>query len=451
MTDGSNEPRRSESKSTTNVTSPMTQGHWLNRAGDTTLGTFCIAAAFGTYFCMYAFRKPFTAGTYESIEFKTILIAAQVSGYTLSKFIGIKVISEMPAHRRAIGILTLIFVAELALFGFAVIPPPWNALMLFINGLPLGMVFGLVLAFLEGRRMTEALNAGLCASFIISSGVVKSVGRWLIVSQGVSEYWMPFCTGLVFLPGLLFAVWLLSQIPPPSAADVALRSERRPMTSADRWEFVRRNGFGLWLLIIIFILLTIMRSVRDDFAVEIWEKLLGDAEEDPGVYSKTETLIAFAVVIINGFAIAIKKNRTALLASLVLMAAGFVVVLATLLGRSMGILGPFPFMVLVGLGMYIPYVAFHTTVFERLIASVQEAANVGYLMYLADATGYLGYVGVMMYKNMTTEDVNMLGLFTGLAFGISVFSLILTGLLIAYFSRRLAPIGVATQGARATR
>jgi uncharacterized membrane protein len=63
-------------------------------------GAYCIVAAFGTYFCMYAFRKPFAAGTYADLEFagmnyKILLIITQVAGYTLSKFIGIKVISEM--------------------------------------------------------------------------------------------------------------------------------------------------------------------------------------------------------------------------------------------------------------------------------------------------------------------------------------------------------------------
>ena len=82
----------------------------LARAGPTSFSMYCIVAAFGTYFCMYAFRKPFTAATYEGIEwlgigYKTILVAAQVFGYTLSKFIGIKVVSEMPARYRAIAIL----------------------------------------------------------------------------------------------------------------------------------------------------------------------------------------------------------------------------------------------------------------------------------------------------------------------------------------------------------
>ena len=93
---------------------------------------YCIVAAFSTYFCMYAFRKPFTAGTFEDvmlwgIGYKTILVAAQVSGYTLSKFIGIKVISEMSARWRAVAIIGVLSVAELSLLLFAVVPPPWNA------------------------------------------------------------------------------------------------------------------------------------------------------------------------------------------------------------------------------------------------------------------------------------------------------------------------------------
>ncbi len=82
------------------------------------------AAAFCTYFCMYAFRKPFTAGTFEGqsvfgFDFKAVLVIAQLLGYMLSKFIGIKVISEMRSERRAAAILGLIFTAEAALVGFA--------------------------------------------------------------------------------------------------------------------------------------------------------------------------------------------------------------------------------------------------------------------------------------------------------------------------------------------
>ena len=76
---------------------------------------------------MYGFRKPFTAATYETDPFepgiKASLVGAQVLGYMLSKFIGIKVISEMTAERRAIALLGLIGVAQLALVAFGLVPP----------------------------------------------------------------------------------------------------------------------------------------------------------------------------------------------------------------------------------------------------------------------------------------------------------------------------------------
>ena len=84
---------------------------------------WCMLAAFGTYFCMYAFRKPFNAGTYANyslwgLDYKAILIVAQVFGYMASKFIGIKIISELKAHHRKRLIICLILFAETALLLF---------------------------------------------------------------------------------------------------------------------------------------------------------------------------------------------------------------------------------------------------------------------------------------------------------------------------------------------
>src|SRR5271156_4626552 len=141
---------------------------------------------FGAYFAMYAFRKPFTVASFEGVapvivHYKIALVISQLFGYALAKLLGIKVISETPPHRRAVSILGLIGAAELALVLFALIPAPWNIACLFANGLALGMIWGLVFGFLEGRRLSELLGAMLCASFIVSSGVVKSAGESVIL------------------------------------------------------------------------------------------------------------------------------------------------------------------------------------------------------------------------------------------------------------------------------
>lgn len=414
--------------------------NYLSDAGPTAFSVYCIAAAFGTYFCMYAFRKPFTAGTYEDtiwlgIGFKTVLVTSQVAGYTLSKFLGIKFVSEMPARYRAVSIIVLVGIAEVALLFFAITPAPYNFVWLFVNGLPLGMVFGLVLAFLEGRAVTEALAAGLCASFIVASGVVKSVGRSLIQDWEVSEYWMPFLTGAFFVIPLLVAVWLLAQIPPPSQDDIAKRSRREPMDHTARRAFLRRHFVGLVGLLVIYVLLTIGRSIRDDFAVEIWRDLGVDGK--PSVFATSEFWVMVGVVVINGLVMLIRDNRAAFLASIGLLCLGFGIVIASIVGQTNGLLSPMAFMIMLGLGMYIPYVAFHTSLFERLIAAFRETGTIGYLMYLADAIGYLGYVGVMVFRNTVSGEVDFLNLLIRASVVIAVVCTTVAVFLACYFYRTL--------------
>ena len=119
-------------------------------------------AAFGTYFCMYAFRKPFSVATFEGMAFmgvnyKILLVIAQVLGYALSKFVGIKVISELKPNRRLFYLISLIVLAEISLLLFAWVPAPYNIPLMFLNGFPLGMIWGIVFSYIEGRRFTDIL------------------------------------------------------------------------------------------------------------------------------------------------------------------------------------------------------------------------------------------------------------------------------------------------------
>ncbi len=58
---------------------------WLATAPAGTFTFYAIAASFSTYFCMYAFRKPFAAGTFEGdpifgLDPKIAFIISQVFG-----------------------------------------------------------------------------------------------------------------------------------------------------------------------------------------------------------------------------------------------------------------------------------------------------------------------------------------------------------------------------------
>lgn len=394
---------------------------------------WAITAAFGTYFCMYAFRKPFTAASYEGtvtliegaiqVDQKALYVSAQVIGYMISKFVGIKVIAEMTAERRALAILVLIGIAEIALLLFGLTPAPWNFLFLFINGLPLGMVFGLVLGFLEGRRVTEALSAGLCASFILADGVTKSVGQFLLDSE-VPLYWMPFTAGAIFIFPLLICVWMLTKIPKPTLSDEAARTKRIPMNRRQRMEFFQRYALGLVLLVFMYLLVTILRSLRADFSKELWEGL--GYSVVPSMFTYSEMIVAAGVMLINGAAIVITNNRKGFSYAMVVSTLGLVMVALAILLRKPIEMNGFVFMVLIGLGLYLPYVAVHTTVFERLIAMTKDQGNIGYLLYLADAFGYLAYVVVMFGKGFLSSKMIQLDFFSTIGIWIVVVGIVCT-------------------------
>ena len=115
---------------------------------------------------MYAFRKPFAATGWGDemvggLTLKSALVIGQLLGYTLAKFISIKVCSELRRERRVPFLIGLIVFAELALLLLASGSSTLQVVAMFLNGLALGSVWGVVTRYLEGRRTSEWLLAGL--------------------------------------------------------------------------------------------------------------------------------------------------------------------------------------------------------------------------------------------------------------------------------------------------
>jgi hypothetical protein len=375
---------------------------WLSRAPAPIFALYGGLMAFGAYFAMYAFRKPFTVASYADaapvlVEYKIALVIAQVFGYALSNVAGIKVISEMPPHRRAVAILMLIGAAELALVAFALIPAPWNIICLFANGLALGMIWGLVFGFLEGRRVSEILGAMLCASFILSSGVVKSVGESVMLQGWANEYWMPAVTGLLFVPLLLVCVFGLAVMPPPSAEDQRERVTRAPMDAAARRAMFLSYAPGMIALIVIYVGLTALRDFRDNFAVEIWNGL--GYKDDAAIFTYSEVPVALIVLVTLSLVMFIRDNHRAFLANLVLVAAGLVIAGLSSLAFREHMIGPVAWMITLGAGLYLSYTPFNALLFDRFIAASGRVGTAGFLIYVADACGYMSSVALLIFRN----------------------------------------------------
>jgi MFS family permease len=410
-----------------NIIKPSSFKLWLSKTPWATV--FCMSlSAFVIYSCMYGFRKPYTVATYANlyflgISYKVCLVVTQVIGYMISKFIGIKFISAMQPSKRAYFIVLFIGLAWLSLLGFAVIPAPYNIICMFLNGLPLGMVFGLVFGFLEGRRTTEIMGVFLATSFIFASGLAKSVGKWLLVQCHISDWWMPFAAGGFFVLPLLIAVWLIQQSPPPSDDDIRHRTERKPMTKEERLAFIKTFGWAMVPVVIAYAVFTIVRDFCEDFANELWIET--GYQNNASIFAQTSTNVSLIVLAIVGGFFLIKSNYTAFVATHYIIIIGVVLSAVVTLLYSANIISPVIWMLLGTTGMYLAYIPYNCLYFERLLSTYKIRANVGFVMYIADAFGYLGTVLVLLIKEFMPIKYNWVSFFSFLFYAASIIGVIL--------------------------
>jgi len=412
---------------------------WLEQTNGVWFSIYAAGSAFCLYTCVYSFRKTFSVATFQEMEYwnvsyKSWLVIFQVIGYALSKFIGIKVISELKASSRSTGILLMVSIAVTSWLFFALISPPYNIIFLFTNGLSLGMVWGMVFGYLEGRRFTEVLGAGLSISFIFSAGLCKSVGGFIIRDWGVSELWMPFTASMLFTIPLLIFIFLLNQLPPPSSIDEQLRTKRQPMNKEERNKFIATFLPGIILFVLAYMLMTVFRDLRDNYSAEVWKSLgFGNS---PEIFTATEIPVSIIVLVVMGSLMIIKNNQTALMINhLIIIFGMFLLGFSTYLFQQELIEAPL-WMILIGLGLYLGYVPFNSIFFDRMIAAFQYAGTVGFIMYVADSFGYLGSVSVLFFKEFGFAKVSWLNFFISSGYFISVSgTLLMTGSMI-YFHQK---------------
>ena len=400
---------------------------------------FSALITFAAYTCIFAFRKAFNVAAYAGytilgLDYKIVLVITQVLGYMSSKFYGIRFISEMKRVGRGRLILLLVALSWMAWLLFALIPPPYNAWCLFFNGFPLGMIWGIVFSYVEGRRTTDLISAALAVSFIFASGLAKFTAQWVMQSLEVNEFRMPFVVGALFILPLLLFVYLLEKIPAPDTEDKALRMHRLPMSAEERKKLLARFLPGLVMLVIIYILVTILREVRDSFMADMWRA--SGEPFDASVFTRTETIISLIILVMIAGMIFLQNNYRAFILTQVLMLLGFIISLvATVLYLQSG-LSLYLWMIFVGLGLFMVYIPFNSILFDRFIATFRFSGNVGFLIYLADSFGYLGSVGVLLAKSLFRIQANWLQFYTQLVLITGCAGIIGTIISIIYFIRK---------------
>jgi MFS family permease len=406
---------------------------------DKSIALYAALVSFGTYVFIFGFRKSFTVCTFDGLVFgpiayKTALVISQMLGYMLAKFYGIKFISGLQKVNRYKIIFLLTGISWLAWLLFAIVPAPYNVIFLFLNGFPLGMLWGVIFSYVEGRKSTDFIGAALAVSFIFSSGWVKSVGAWLMAQYHITEFWVPFCTGLVFALPLIICVYGLEKVPLPSEEDEMLRTKRIPMTGVERKFLLKQYLPGIIAFVAIYLFATIFRDIRDNFSADMWKEMGFNSR--PALFTQTEIPITIFILIIMGAVVFIKNSFKALMVAHVFILMGFIIAGVSTYYFSAQLLDPFWWMLLVGLGLYLVYIPFNSIFFDRLIAAFSMKGNAGFFIYVADSVGYVGSVSVMLVKEGMSLEIKWTQFFSQSVMILSFVGVFITLYAMYYFTKK---------------
>ena len=136
----------------------------------------------------------------------------------------------------------------------------------------------------------------------------------------------------------------------------------------------------------------------------------------------------------------IRGNRAGVVGAHVLMMIGLVLMaLATLL-LDAGVVSGMGWMILVGLGSYMAYVPHDSVIFDRIIASTRLPGTAVFAIYLADAVGYTGSMGLPLVKDWFFPEVSRLAFFRVFAYIVSLGGLGILAASCIYFYGKHQPL-----------
>lgn len=383
-------------------------------------------AALVSYALVYALRKPFTAATFEGLEFlgmdyKTATSIVQIAGYVLSKLLGIKLVSELQRRHRLPFLIGSVAMAELSLLAFGLLPVPWNIVALFFNGLSLGCMWGVIFSYLEGRRLSGVLASVMGMSIACSSALAKSAGLYLIRDLGVDPFWMPAIIGGVAFVLLVVLAFALNALPDPSAEDRAACAERVPMDGRQRRQIFLRFAPLLTMLFTANLFVTVIRDIKEDFLVNIVDTSQLSAWAFSGVDAVVTAIILFLFLAVS----LIRSHLNVLCTLLVLVLVSMFALVYVAWNYDWLALSPLAWLFVQSLGVYTAFLSFQTLFFERFVACYHIRGNVGFFIVTIDFIGYVGTVGVLVFKELFAGELDWLAFYNSMVVWLGLASCLL--------------------------
>jgi hypothetical protein len=273
---------------------------------------------------------------------------------------------------------------------------------MFFNSLPLGMIWGLLWSFLEGRRFSEILGSTITLSIVFASGLMKTIGS-IVLNHGFSEFWMPCVVGALFFPLIVLTSYILELLPNPSAEDIRIRTKRVPMSGADRIRFLLTFWPGLLASTICYMLLTVFRNFREDFSIEIAGAL---GVSGSAIFAESEIIVSVVLLIPICLLNLVKENINSMIGCHLIVVTGWMISGGAAILYQKGWIGGMALIVFSGIGLHTGYIPLSSVFFDRMIATYKYPATSGFLMYVSDSLGQLLTFPMFLFKNFAAPDLS---------------------------------------------
>jgi len=86
------------------------------------------------------------------------------------------------------------------------------------------------------------------------------------------------------------------------------------------------------------------------------------------------------------------------------------------------------------------YTPFNAMLFDRMIAVSGRIGTAGFLIYVADASGYVGSCALLIWRNFGLMQLNWMQVFTASAYFTSLIGIVLVLLSAVFFLRKAAAV-----------
>jgi hypothetical protein len=97
------------------------------------------------------------------------------------------------------------------------------------------------------------------------------------------------------------------------------------------------------------------------------------------------------------------------------------------------------------MGMFLAYTPIQVVLFERMIALFKLKANAGFFVYICDSFGYLGSVGLLLYKEFFMRNLSWAKVLMQFSYLLTILCIAILVLVAIFFNRKLWIKGLAAR------